>query len=142
MSNNTLFETASRIKLRFDTPKGPATVEQLWDLPLTGKFSLDSIALSVQQALTDIGQIKSFVDDTIQTDPESELRLAILKYVINVRKAERDLAANERGIREQEQRILGLIVAKRDQEQAAKSVEQLEAELAALRASKTPATAQ
>ncbi len=54
-----LFATASRLQLRFDTPQGQITTEDLWHLPLTsvrtGRANLDDIAVSLNKQLQDQG---------------------------------------------------------------------------------------
>jgi len=58
-----LFETASKNKLRFSSIKGNLTTEDLWDLPLTsksGRICLDNIAKQLYKELKDSTE-ESFV---------------------------------------------------------------------------------
>jgi hypothetical protein len=53
-SENNLFEKASRLKLRFSSPAGLLTVEDLWDLPLSAQAkvaNLDDIAKGLNKTL-------------------------------------------------------------------------------------------
>lgn len=48
-----LFEKASKLKLRFITCRGVVPTEALWDLPLTGDFSLNELATDLKKVLED-----------------------------------------------------------------------------------------
>jgi hypothetical protein len=126
-----MFEEASRRKLRFDSPRGLLSVEDLWDLPLTSpsgnRANLDSIAIDLHRATRDVADTVSFVTPSKEDAGKAELQLKfeVVKYVIGVRVAERDAlkAASDR--REKKQRLLELISRKEDQELEGKSVEEL-----------------
>lgn len=83
-----IFEQASRSKLRFDTNRGTLTVEQLWDMPLTSKnnsFDLDTLARGVSQGLKSLSE-ESFVEASSNpVKAEEELKLEILKHIIQVK---------------------------------------------------------
>lgn len=131
METSTMFESASRLKLRFDSPRGAITVEDLWDLPLSAptanRASLDAIAMGLQRDLRDTAEITSFVSPTKVDAGRAglELMLEIVKYVISVRLAERDAkkAAEDRG--KKKERILELIAQKQDAALAGQSVDEL-----------------
>ena len=57
-----MFEQATRNKLRFESTKGPLSVEQVWDAPLTSRngFSLDDIAKQAKRELDALSE-ESFV---------------------------------------------------------------------------------
>ena len=83
-----IFEKAARTKLRFDTNRGMISAEQLFELPLTSSdgFDLDSVALAIddkREATT-----KSFVAVTNPENKTEELRLDIVKRVIEIRQEE------------------------------------------------------
>lgn len=114
------FIAATRLKLRFDTPKGQATIEDLWDLPLTsgtGKANLDDIAKGLHRDLRASADTQSFVTPASNgSNAELELKFEIVKHVIDVRIAERDKAADAAKRREAKQNILA-IIAKKEAEQ-------------------------
>ena len=102
-----IFERASRGQLRFTTPQGLLSTEQLWGLPLTsklaGRANLDAMAREVFGELRELEQ-GSFVE--LKPDPrkaDRELQLAILKHVIASNLA--DKAAAEK--RQEFSRIMG-----------------------------------
>lgn len=129
-----IFERASRAKLRFDTPKGSLTVEDLWDLPLTGatgRANLNSIAIGLNRRLQETAV--SFVPTAGSvSDGRDQLGLDVVRHVIEVRVAE---AAERTTAAEKAQtkaRIRELIAQKRDAALADKSIEDLEALVASL----------
>lgn len=124
-----LFEKASRLKLRFESDRGLLSVEELWDRPLRGKTSLDSIAQAVNKKVTE-GSVKSFVDqDTSPAAEEDVLRLEILKHIISVRKNEEDEKIKAASRRQHNARIRELIAERQDDELKGKSIEELQAML-------------
>jgi hypothetical protein len=127
---NNLFAVASRLKFRFETPRGSLTVEDLWNLPLTsrtGKVNLDDIARSLYRDVKDMGDEVSFVAPIQKTDEIPGLKLELVKYIISVLVSERDTAAQEAVRREKKQRLLELIVRKEDETLAGKSLDELRA---------------
>ena len=77
----TMFEKASRLKLRFRAQSGSITAEDLWDLSLT---QLDNIAVFLNRELR--GTEDSFLET--RKDQTLELRFNIVKHVLDVKKAE------------------------------------------------------
>lgn len=130
MSNH-LFVIASRKKYRFTSNRGPLTVEQLWDLPLTiaDGFDLNVVAREQARALSDLQQ-QDFVGTqnsaavTAATD-----KLDIVKFII---KAKQDEAEARRAAADNRQRRDVLLAALEQKETAALQAltpEQLRAEL-------------
>lgn len=115
------FQQATRVKLRFQTDKGPLTVEQIWDLPLT---TLDMMAVAIEETLDK--STKSFLT---KKDEEQALRFEILKTVIEVRVKEHEDAANSKAIAEKKQTLLQLIDEKKADSLKNMSIEDLQKEL-------------
>lgn len=127
-----MFLKASRLKLRFDSPKGQLTVEDLWDIPLTsntGKANLNDIARDLYNKVK--VDVVSFVEPAKPNDID-ELRFEIVKHVISVRVAERDAAAKAQMVAEQKQQIMSLIKQKEVEQLGASSIDDLKALLASL----------
>ena len=132
-----MFETASRLKIRFESQKGPLSVEDLWDLPLTSttnKPNLDDIARSVNRQLKSEGDDTSFVTSSTKSDKtvQLQLKLDILKHVIGVKMAEREVQRKAEANKAQRQRILEIINAKQDSALQNQSIEELQAILASM----------
>ena len=126
-----LFETATRLKLRFDSHRGKLTVEDLWDLPLTGVTSLDSVSKLANRDVKASAE-ESFVTDASPTNDVATLKLDVLKHIIAVRKAEiaARLAASEK--QERKRKLLGLLAQKDDEKDSSMSREDILKELEAL----------
>lgn len=108
-----MFEQATRQKLRFETSLGPLGTEDLWDLPLTARrgASLDQIAIGLHNQLQH--DTVSFVDEE-KPDPALQLRFDLVKHIIDVKKGEARQAAEARDRAEKKQKILGIIARKQD----------------------------
>lgn len=126
-----LFESASRLKLRFDSKVGQLSVEDLWDLPLTSntKANLDAIAIDLNRQLQ--GTEESFVS-TGTKNVVLELKFEIVKHIIGVRVAENQAKVDERAKAERKEKLQEILAQKKNEGLAALSVEELEAELAKL----------
>lgn len=125
-----LFEKISRLKVRFNTPRGAVTVEDLWDLPLTstaGKPNLDDIAKGLHRQLKSKADEPSFVEEQPANVAEDhvDMAFAVVKRVIEVKMAERKAAREATDRREKKQKILSLIAQKQDEKLSGASLEEL-----------------
>jgi hypothetical protein len=129
-----MFELATRLKLRFDTPKGQIGVEDLWDLPLTsatGRANLDDIARNLDRELKS-SACTSFVSPETPKNDAAQLMFDVVIHIINVKVADRKVAQDAAAIREKKQKIMAIIEQKQDQALTAASLEDLEAMLTSL----------
>ena len=127
-----IFELASRCGLRFNSSKGLLTVEQLWSLPLqsASNLSLDGLAMAQHKKVKDSTEL-SFVTPT-RTNSEDELKLDILKHIIEVRIEEntaKNVAAEKRARKE---KIMEILADKKHDALKNMDVADLEKELASL----------
>lgn len=130
---NALFLTATRRKFRFQSSVGQISAEDLWDLPLSGRGgNLDDIARSLHKGLKEADGDISFVKPAVKTTVELQAKFDIVKYVIDVKMAERDArdAAEEKAVLKQ--KLLAKRAERRDKALDEKSEEELDAMIAAL----------
>lgn len=127
----TLFELATRQKLRFASPKGLLTVEDLWDLPMTGNSSLDTVSKLANRDVK-VSAEESFVADATPVNETAVLKLDVLKHIIAVRKAEQAvrLAAQEKA--ERRRKLLDLLAKQDEAKDEAMSREDILKELESL----------
>lgn len=120
-----IFEKASKAKLRFSTSRGQLSTEDLWDLSLE---SLDQIAVAIDKALETAGK-KSFIGKRDTTNTTLELQLEILKHIIEVKLAEKDAKAKRAEKSAKVAELKALIAEKSVEELRGKSTQELLAEL-------------
>ncbi len=129
-----IFEQASRTKLRFPSLKGLLTVEDVWDLPLTSKngVSIDALGTATMRELKALGEESFLTTKPNLARSEHELRLAVLKYIADVRQAENNarLQAAERAM--ERQKLLDIIGRKKDEALESLSLEELQKRAAEL----------
>ena len=131
MSNN--FEKASRQKLRFNGQNRNGSLivlstEDLWDVSLEG---LDTIARSLNKQLKDSSE-ESFIKTKTKENSLLELKFEVVKHIIEVKLAEKDAKSKAKETSAKREKLKELIEAKKDAALGEKSVEELEAEFAAL----------
>lgn len=122
-----IFKIAAQRKLRFDTPKGQLTAEDLYDLPLqstTGAANLDDVAKGLNKAISEAEE-GSFVSGRTTASAELNVKFDIVKAVIQDRLAAKEQSRTA-GIRKAErERIDAIIAAKQDAALEDKSLEEL-----------------
>ena len=125
-----MFEKATRLKVRFETPQGLLSTEDLWDLPLTttngNRASLDDIAMTLHRHINE-NKVESFVNKTTKSDEKVQVAFDIVKHIIEVRLAEKEAAENVRKNKEKKAQILALIAQKDNEELSGKTKEELRA---------------
>lgn len=122
-----MFEKATRMRLRFETTAGLIDVEDLWQIPLTsnkGRPNLDDIAKDLHKKLKNDDEV-SFVYKDKKPESLDQLRFDIVKYIIDVKIAEREAEADATARKEKKQKILALIAEKQDENLRGKSLEEL-----------------
>ena len=114
-----IFELATRQHLRFPSVKGQLSVEDLWDLPLTGKnpqvLDLDTVAKTVHAELKASAE-ESFV--TVRANPRQtalELAMEVVKAIIEFKLAART-AANQKEVKRAERERLQKVLETKDEE--------------------------
>lgn len=121
-----IYKAASRKKLRFTSPYGILTVEQLWDLDLK---DLDALAVNLEKNV-EKSSAKSFLTETTEDNKDAKLAFEVALDVLQTKVMYRDRAAAAAETRQRNQRIAELIQKKKDEELGDLSIEELEALLA------------
>lgn len=121
MSREEMFIKASREKMRFPY-KGLATVEDLWDLPVT---ELDKIYKSLN-AKAKQAQEESLLEVKTSEDEELTVQIEIIKYIVSVKLEEKKAAEMAKERKEQKQKIMSILASKQDEALQGKSIEELE----------------
>lgn len=105
-----LFEIAVREKYRFPY-KGMISTEDLWDLSVN---ALDSIFKTLNKERKNADE-ESLLDVKDNVNTTLENKIAIIKYVVNVKQAEAADKLLEREKKQQKQKIMNLIAKKQDE---------------------------
>ena len=128
-----IFEQASRLKLRFATARGVIGVEELWDLPLQSKtgVDLDNVAKAVNRELKTTEE-ESFVAAATPASSRIALSLEVVKHVIAVRLVENEQLRTASARAAERQKLLGILGDKQDEALKALTPEQIQERLASL----------
>ena len=122
-----MFEKATRLKLRFDSPKGLLTAEDLFDLPLTSVryANLNDLAKALNRDLKDAGE-EDFVNRTSKPNEILELKFNLVKHVIDVRLAENEQLRMVADKKAKKEKLLALIADKQDEQLKGASLDDLQ----------------
>lgn len=102
-----IFEKATRTKLKFKAANGVISTEDLWDLSLA---QLDNIAKGLRKELRD--EDDSFIDDK-KANTQLELKFEIVKHIITTRLEERDAQNTSREKAAKKQQLLEVLEQRR-----------------------------
>lgn len=133
MSDN-IFEYATRHKVRFTSPKGELSIEQLWDVPLRSNdgFNLDVIAKTANKAFKDATE-ESFVTTTrTPAHTRLEMTLEAVKRVIEVKLADESAAKRRAENKQEKERLLAILAEKQAGKLSELSEKELQKRIAAL----------
>ena len=130
-----MFEKATRLKLRFDSPQGALSVEDLWDIPLTSTranvANLDNIAKALFKQVKE-ADTTSFVVKAKQADETVQLQFEVVKHIIDVRLAEAEKAEEAKSNKAKKQMIMSIIAQKKNEQLMGAPLEELEKMVAEL----------
>lgn len=121
-----IFERATRNKIRFVSNKGLLSTEDLFDLSLT---SLDNIAKSVNKQIKAESE-ESFIEQKSRASSELELQLDILKFIIADKLATQEANRKRAETNAKKSQIEDIILRKKSKELEDLPVEELEKMLA------------
>lgn len=123
-----MYKVASQLKLRFVTPKGNLTVEQLWDLK---KSELAALAKELRAKIKEQTSLEdeelAFLEaGASKAHSEDVLRFNIIKDIYQSIVAAEQESATAAQKKLRNQRIMELIARKQEEELAGKSIEELQ----------------
>ena len=128
----TIFEKGTRLNLRFNTGKGFANIQDLWNL------SLSKLRSMYQELTKDDkpGKLPDYMQEDSKAktkeERENELRAAIISRIYQIRKEEKDLAVDKAAKDAKIAQIRELIKEKKAEEMKNMSIEDLKKELESL----------
>lgn len=116
-----IFEYATRHKVRFSF-RGVISVEDLWDLSLT---NLDSIYKELNKQSKQ-SEEESLLNIKTQEDELLNVQIAIVKYIVSVKLAEKEAREKASAKKAQKQKIMSIIAAKQDEALQNSSIDDLQ----------------
>ena len=137
LTTTTIF-TALEQKWRFPSKRGPLTIEDLFDLPLTKNngLNLDTVAIEINKQLQEKQGSTSFVESTVEKSSEInklDTMLEIVKTIIKQRQDEHEYKLNKAALDSKRKELQRLIDQKQNEELASLSVDELQQQLDALK---------
>ena len=137
LTTTTLF-TALEQKWRFPSKRGPLTIEDLFDLPLTKNngLNLDTVAIEINKQLQEKQGSTSFVESTVEKSAEInklDTMLKIVKTIIKQRQDEHEYKLNKAALDSKRKELQRLIDQKQTEALASLSVDELQQQLDALK---------
>lgn len=124
MTMEKMFEMATRKKLRF-AYKGMISVEDLWDL---SPEQLDAVFKALNAQLKQVTE-ESLLKVKSSADKELEIKIEIVRYIVNVKLEEASARMQEKERKDQRNKIMEVLAAKKDEALQNKTPEQLQAML-------------
>ena len=126
-----MYKKASRLKLRFESSRGPLTAEMLWDLKITELKTMVKAQAEKLQKLERPGDDLSFLEEIITSNETKEieiekLRFDILQDVFITRKDEAKDAAADVKKKEELSHLREILRDKKEEELKKLSAEELE----------------
>lgn len=134
MANINSFEYAARHKIRFSSPRGELSVEQLWDVPLRSKddFNLNTVAKATNKALKDATE-ESFVETSrTALHVRLEVALDLVKHVIETKINDEDTAKKRADNKIEREKLLAILADKQAGKLSALSENELKKRIEAL----------
>lgn len=117
-----MFLKASRLKLRWNSSRGFLSLEDLWDLSLQ---NLNTLAKGLKRELKAELE-EDFLEEKTEEDTITKLKFDIVIEVLNIKKSEAKAASEATAMKAHNQKILGLIAKKQDEDLEKMSVEDLQ----------------
>ena len=120
-----MFEVAAKKKLRFESPAGLLTVENLWDLPIKDKaVCLNTVGQYLLKEVQENQNSEFSENSSVKND--SDVKLEIVRYIIEAKKTYAKRAEDAALSRMNNNRIRDIIEAKKAEELSSMSIEDLE----------------
>ena len=129
-----IFEYAVRNKIRFASPRGELSVEQLWDVPLRSKddFNLNTIAQTTNKAVKNATE-ESFVETTrTALHVRLEVALDCVKHIIEVKLNDENTAKKRAENKLEREKLLGILAEKQTGKLSALTEEEIKKRIEAL----------
>ena len=124
-----MYKQAAQLKLRFETPKGVLSAENLFDLSMTDlSTTIKKVNAQLKKEQTTDNEL-ALVEGTDVVESQNSLRFKILKDVYMTKKDARDAAALDYEKKQKKQRIAEIIAKKKEEALENMSIEELEAML-------------
>lgn len=105
-----VFEKASRIKLRFASERGLLDAEDLWDLPLT---ELNKMAKVLNKDLASVDE-EDFLEEETPEDVELKLEFDIVRHVLEIKKEEAKAKKDSREKKAERIKLLAVLEKKQN----------------------------
>lgn len=133
-----IFAEATRKKVRFVTNVGNISIEDLWDLKLSGSKSdstdldkVSQIVLNEQEGSKRKSLVNS--EDEKQTYSLIDLKIEILTFIINVKTEEKKAKELETANKEKLEKLKAIRAKKQDASLEGLSLEEIDKEIASLK---------
>ncbi len=124
MPEKNLFEIAVREKYRYNY-RGQISTEDLWDLPVE---ALDQIFKGLNETVRKTEE-ESLLAERPKEDEVLRNKIAIIRYIVAYKLAEKEKARKALENKQKKQQILGIISRKQNEKLESMSMEELKAML-------------